>query len=95
MKVVTEEDGEAKPAWRGRRKRKAKSHVSTCLCNFWAGGTGDKMMTRRAKCLSQSKSSLFQSHFNLLKARLRVAAFSRAALAGALVILCIRKQSWV
>lgn len=36
-----------------------------------------------------------QSHFNLLKARLRVAAFPRAARAGALVILCIRKQSWV
>lgn len=36
-----------------------------------------------------------QSHFNLLKARLRVAAFPCAARAGALVILCIRKQSWV
>lgn len=79
------------PCIKGRKKRKAKSHISSCLCHSWAGRIGDKMIMRRLKSLSQRKSLLFQSYFNLLKTRLRVAAFPYAACAWAVIIICIRK----
>lgn len=80
MKIVTAEGEDATvPASRVEKKRRAKSHISSCLCNSRAGRIGDKMITKRVKCISQRKSLLFQSYFNLLKARLRVAAFPHAA----------------
>ena len=68
MKVVTEEGEDATvPASMGEKKRKPKSHISSCLCNSWAGRIGDKMVMRRLKSLSQRKPSCSKATLTCLK----------------------------
>lgn len=88
--MVTGEGGEAEPAW--KRGQKQCEHLSVQLLGWRHWGQNDDEETQM---FVTEQILTVPKQLNLLRARLRVAAFPRAARAGALVILCIRKESWV